>query len=615
MKLIEIVARTACKNISFDIFDTLLLRPFASPKDLFEFLGKKIGDDGFAKARIKAEELARQETNEEEISFDDIYTYIDAKYKDVKQLEVDSEEQLLQPNQEAKEAFDLARRLNKDIYIISDMYLDKNFIEKLLEKKGFAGYSKLYVSSFYKKTKRTGTLFRQFICDNKLSESDVLHIGDNEWSDYRICVKLGLNAYHYINNVDKHKVEDKRLVDLYSTKSLSRSLLIGLNNIGLHNCTEYWERIGFNFAGPVTYFFAKWIYEKSKEINATDILFIGRDGFYLQQVFKLFEPSGIKEHYCYCPRYFSIVCCNNLREKKDLKAGRILVNRYNKLFGGGESIDTKQDLEAFFSDKKDQIQKLIDTEKKNYRSYVEGLHLKGKKILVVDSCSRLLSAQNTLETCLSEYEIVGAYWTVPEINEFNKDKKFFTFEESRTDTFLDWNIMEFFFSEPIPSVEAIENGKVIYRQANQFIFNKMMILPKVGQGILRFATTMLAIEKVIPIAIQCKELTDLINAFCKYCDDKDKVNFSQIKHSWDVNHSIFVPVPWTWYEQDTDNSQPNVKIKKSLFNIIMLYDGSSKIKKYKLGKVTIYKTVSKNYSKIYYIVGVPIFKRNINCQY
>lgn len=54
--------KEACKHadiISFDIFDTLLLRPYIRPTDLFLHLEYICNKPNFAISRIKAEEYAR----------------------------------------------------------------------------------------------------------------------------------------------------------------------------------------------------------------------------------------------------------------------------------------------------------------------------------------------------------------------------------------------------------------------------------------------------------------------------------------------------------------------------------------------------------------------------
>lgn len=46
--------------ISFDVFDTLLFRPFSSPSDLFMLVGERLDIMDFTQIRLQAEEEARQ---------------------------------------------------------------------------------------------------------------------------------------------------------------------------------------------------------------------------------------------------------------------------------------------------------------------------------------------------------------------------------------------------------------------------------------------------------------------------------------------------------------------------------------------------------------------------
>ena len=53
-----------CDVISFDIFDTLLLRPFDNPKTVFFLVGEKLHCPSFTRYRVLAEKQARQEAME-----------------------------------------------------------------------------------------------------------------------------------------------------------------------------------------------------------------------------------------------------------------------------------------------------------------------------------------------------------------------------------------------------------------------------------------------------------------------------------------------------------------------------------------------------------------------
>lgn len=131
--------------VSIDIFDTLLLRPFASPVDLFHIAGAEAGLLNFAELREHCEKEAREKQHKikgsYEIDIDDIYDYIGeyagADYLRAKDKELEAEMNLCYPNPYMKRVWELLREKNVKIFVISDMYLKSKFLERLLIKKGF----------------------------------------------------------------------------------------------------------------------------------------------------------------------------------------------------------------------------------------------------------------------------------------------------------------------------------------------------------------------------------------------------------------------------------------------------------------------------------------------
>lgn len=170
--------------ISFDIFDTLLIRPYDKPTDLFEELEKRYFMPGFARARVEAEQRAREQfTEREDISYEQIYQVINKKYRNMAQYEVALEQNILQVNKRIKSMYDVALYLKKKIIIISDMYLSHNILECILKSKGYEGFEKLYVSSETGYSKASGNMYEYVLNDLGCKTEKVLHIGDNFWSD------------------------------------------------------------------------------------------------------------------------------------------------------------------------------------------------------------------------------------------------------------------------------------------------------------------------------------------------------------------------------------------------------------------------------------------------
>ena len=184
--------------ISFDIFDTLLLRPYAQPTDLFKHIEQFSGMSGFCQERIDAEHRVRNSYQiGEEITFDEIYGEINPKFKKCKKLELEMEYQTLRRNEEIFLLYQEALKNKKKIIIISNMYLPEDFISKVLHKNGYKNYTKLFVSSKERLSKNTSNLFRFALNDVKVPASKVLHIGDNRHDDYDMAKLAGIDSLLY----------------------------------------------------------------------------------------------------------------------------------------------------------------------------------------------------------------------------------------------------------------------------------------------------------------------------------------------------------------------------------------------------------------------------------
>ena len=125
------------KAVSFDIFDTLLVRPALSPSDLFALVGKRAGlACNFPQIRREAELAAREgrAAGREEVSLDDIYRVLEKALGDsalcsrLKQAELDVEADYLYPRKAVREIYAAVLATGKEIIISSDMYLPKDFI-------------------------------------------------------------------------------------------------------------------------------------------------------------------------------------------------------------------------------------------------------------------------------------------------------------------------------------------------------------------------------------------------------------------------------------------------------------------------------------------------------
>ena len=172
--------------ISFDIFDTLLLRPFSDPTDKYFFLGEKLGIMDFKRIRVQQEYLARKDHEKKygdnEVTFKEIWKRIERQAgvpadKGMK-AELEAEERFLYANPFMLKVFEALKAQGKTLIAVSDMYLPEKYISGLLKKKGYKGISSFYMSCEYGKSKSLGDIYLQVKSDFK--GRTIAHIGDNE---------------------------------------------------------------------------------------------------------------------------------------------------------------------------------------------------------------------------------------------------------------------------------------------------------------------------------------------------------------------------------------------------------------------------------------------------
>lgn len=190
--------------ISFDIFDTLVKRNVALPEHVHRLVQKEFLEQtgteipAYPRYRTEAEDRARKHTDKEEISLDDIFSFlheIPEEWKNrLKQIERQTEIAVCTPSPKMKAVYEKALRDGKKIIITSDMYLDEETIRKILHKCGYDTYEKLYLSSSYGLCKSRGSIYEVIQKDYAACKGRILHIGDNVKGDYVVPKKKGFSA-------------------------------------------------------------------------------------------------------------------------------------------------------------------------------------------------------------------------------------------------------------------------------------------------------------------------------------------------------------------------------------------------------------------------------------
>lgn len=294
--------------ISFDIFDTLIYRPFSAPTDLFYLIGWELEFMDFARIRCEIEGSVRWEKYEKEESFEvtleEIWNAIEKRTgisaNNGIELETRLEKELCYANPYMREVYELVKNQGKTIVYTSDMYLPSEVLYEILQKNGYDRYQ-MFLSCELNKNKGSGELFK-YVKEQLGGGKSYIHVGDNEQSDGMRAKKAGFAIYPVLN-------PNKKSV-LYRSHDMSP--IIGgayrgvVNNriyCGLNKYSKYYE-YGYIYGGLFVLGFCHFIHEFCKVNQVNKVLFLARDGEIIRRIYSLLYRDDETE-YVYISRLAS----------------------------------------------------------------------------------------------------------------------------------------------------------------------------------------------------------------------------------------------------------------------------------------------------------------------
>ena len=327
--------------VSFDIFDTLIFRPFSEPTDIFFIMGERLGFLDFKRIRMQQEFLSRRDKqkthNTNEVTLGDIWdrmeneTGIPAE-KGIK-TELETELEFCFANPFMKKVYDAVREAGKQIVITSDIYLPADFLKEMLEKNGFTGFDKLYVSCEYGCSKSDGGLYKKIKKD--YPGKRIIHVGDNKISDETRAREAGLETLVY-PNADKAAF-NCRAYDLSPMIGgayrgvVNKRLYSGLGKYSM----EY--EYGYIYGGLFVLGYCEFIHRYYKDNNIDKLLFLARDGDILKQVYEKLFPEDNAQYL-----YWSRAVGTKLMIKKNRYDyfKRYIYNKVNQNVSVGNALDS-----------------------------------------------------------------------------------------------------------------------------------------------------------------------------------------------------------------------------------------------------------------------------------
>lgn len=328
--------------ISFDCFDTLIMRKVYDPGDVFQLLQLQAEQLYGIKGDV-ADERRRAAafcSGDVEPDLDDLYQvmqgFSDKEKRILKKLEFQIEKTISLPRRKMLDFFRYALSHGKEVYITSDTYFTYDRLDVLLRNAGVPVIEKghLLISSDLKKTKQRGDIWQ--VLKERTGTKSILHIGDNMRTDIEVPLKYGIDTFYIMNSKDM--LEHSSVSSIASrvisiSDSVTAGLLLGkifndpfalCKTRGKIHFTQA-QDFGYAVFGPPVNRFLSWLYGCCMEKQYDRLLFFARDGYFLTRDFEFFqELYGKKKHmrrveWKYLPISRRMICVAAMESDDDLK--------------------------------------------------------------------------------------------------------------------------------------------------------------------------------------------------------------------------------------------------------------------------------------------------------
>ena len=291
------------KYVSFDIFDTLLLRTTRFPWQIFEKTWEKapwlfpayLDACEWKELRRFAETCARERKQGKEVTLEEIYGELPKIIENRNQImetEIAMEEENTYINPAMGEILtELEASFGKKLILISDMYLCPKDILRILAKHGLDAsmFSRIFISSEYGERKCDGSLYDRVCQCLDCGPDEILHIGDSWNGDYRKAKEKGIDAIYYpviseaLYQYPYLSYENGVYKDvgreIYSIRLLAAET-------DLQGEDREWFQMGAMVLGPLFSYAADWVLDTAEKNHIHNIYPMMREGRFLTRLLK-----------------------------------------------------------------------------------------------------------------------------------------------------------------------------------------------------------------------------------------------------------------------------------------------------------------------------------------
>ena len=279
---------TPLRRASFDVFDTLLERPFVRPSHLFTHVARRCPPTGlvaklvpYRGLRMAAEFLTRcLHPGAEDITMAAIFRvlgWVVPNAQALQQAELDAEFRLCRPRPREIERFHDLEAAGCRPVVISDMYLPADFIQAMLAHHWLSP-SAVYVSSQEGLRKGTGHLFERVCALEGVPPAAWVHVGDNPVSDQAQPRALGMQVIA-VTPPHPGRVQPGLLGSVVAALAARQE------------SPGPWRSLGAEAVGPMVLAYARFVAERVRVHQPARVFFLGRDGYLTKSCFERLCPG------------------------------------------------------------------------------------------------------------------------------------------------------------------------------------------------------------------------------------------------------------------------------------------------------------------------------------
>ncbi len=295
--------------VSFDVFDTALLRKVERPVDIFrtmEFQASSVvgsGGPSFFQRRLAAEAAAKEHRT---VTLGRIYEEFlsvpgttASQREALGRLEMATEKKYTYAHPLILRLYRHALELKKTVIFLSDMYLTSECIGEILEFHGFP-LPQVYVSAEWGGNKGSGKLYRIVQEHLQIPANRCLHFGDNFYADVLRARWNGWRAIH-VAGANRHsggervlsasRTRDDLLSSSISTALSRKNATVRACQVSTGTVAEFWDGFGYEVVGPIYFHYLHWLCQQARRDNIKRLLFCARDGFPLLRGLEILKKA------------------------------------------------------------------------------------------------------------------------------------------------------------------------------------------------------------------------------------------------------------------------------------------------------------------------------------